>query len=203
MKLILATNNKHKVMEFSRILSPLGIEVISQSEAGIKIDVEENADSFEGNARLKAKAIYEISGIPTIADDSGLEVYALNNAPGVYSARYGGSECKNDKERYEKLLSEMKDVPEIDRGARFVCSICLVMSNEKEYNMTGICEGMIAYEPHGENGFGYDPIFMVNDKSFSELSDREKDQISHRGNALKKLQEILTLNELDSERKSI
>lgn len=192
MKLILATKNKHKVMEFSRILTPLGIEIISQSDALIEVDVDENADSFEGNARLKAQAIFDKSGIPTIADDSGLEVYALNNAPGVYSARYGGAECKNDKERYEKLLSEMKDVPEKNRGARFVCSICLVISKEMEYNMTGICEGKIAYEPHGENGFGYDPIFMVGDKSFSELSDSEKDQISHRGNALKKLQETLT-----------
>ncbi len=186
MKFIIATNNKHKVKEFERILSPLGIEVISQSDAGINIDVVENADSFEGNAYLKAKAIFDISQIPTIADDSGLEVYALNNAPGVYSARYGG-EGLTDIDRYNKLLDEMNNIPDDERGAQFVCSISLVLSSVNAYSFTGVCEGKIGYQPMGQNGFGYDPIFMIGDESFSTLSPEKKDEISHRGKALRQM----------------
>ncbi|WMJ23681.1 RdgB/HAM1 family non-canonical purine NTP pyrophosphatase [Paludicola sp. MB14-C6] len=188
MKFIIATKNAHKVKEFARILNPLGIETISQVEAGINVDVEENADTFEGNARLKAKAIFEQCGLPTIADDSGLEVFALNKAPGVYSARFGGEACKTDKDRYEKLLNDMKDIGEGQRDAQFVCCIYLVLSDNQEYSFIGTCKGTIGFQAVGENGFGYDPIFMVGDKSFSQLSDTEKDTISHRGNALKQLE---------------
>ena len=180
----------HKVKEFERILSPMNIEVISQSQAGIDLDVVEDADTFEGNAFLKAKAIYDLTKMPTIADDSGLEVYALGNAPGVYSARYGG-EGLTDVDRYQKLLKELEHVPNNQRGAQFVCSISLVLSPEQVYAFTGICKGEIGYAPKGENGFGYDPIFMIGEESFSTLSPDKKDEISHRGIALKQMAEEL------------
>lgn len=188
MKIIIATNNSHKVGEFERILRPLGIEAVSMKEAGINADPDENSDSFEGNAYIKAKAVYDITGEMTAADDSGLEVYALDNAPGVYSARYGG-EGLNDKQRYEKLLNELKDIPESERGARFVCAISLITKSGKNYTFTGVCEGKIGHEPLGENGFGYDPVFMVGEDSFSVLSPEKKDEISHRGIALRKMAE--------------
>ena len=191
MKLIVATKNAHKVAEFSRIFEPMGIEILSQTDVGIDIDVQEDADTFEGNARLKARAIYEKTGLPTIADDSGLEVHFLGNAPGVYSARYGGTECKTDKQRYEKVIKELDGVPKDERAAQFVCSISLILNNDKQYSFTGICKGWIGYEAIGENGFGYDPIFMIGDKSFSQLTDKQKDEISHRGNAVKQLQACL------------
>ena len=120
MKLILATNNQHKLTEFRRVLDPLGVTVISQNEAGISIDVEETGKTFEENAKLKADAIYQLTGLPTVADDSGLEVDILDNAPGVYTARYAG-ENATDADRYNKLLGEMKAVKDADRTARFVC----------------------------------------------------------------------------------
>lgn len=194
MKFIIATKNEHKLKEFKRILNPHGIEVISQAEAGADIDVNENADTFEGNSYLKAKAIYDKTKIPTIADDSGLEVYALDNAPGVYSARYGGDSCKTDADRTNLLLKNMENIPDENRGARFVCAITLVISEDKHYSFMGYCDGKIGYSPKGENGFGYDPVFMIGDKSISEISPAEKDSISHRGRALvemeKKLNEI-------------
>ena len=180
MKLIAATNNTHKVIEFKRILEPLGYTVLSQKEAGIHIEVEETGETFEENAYLKAKSVYEASGLPTVADDSGIAVDALNGAPGVYSARYGGP-ALDDVGRYEKLLAEMENVPDSNRTARFVCAISLILSNEKVYSFTGVCEGR----------FGYDPIFMVGDKSTAELSPAEKDKISHRGQALRKMEKLL------------
>lgn len=191
MKFIIATKNQNKLREFKRILNPHGIEVISQAEAGINIDVEENADSFEGNSFLKAKAIFDETKIPTIADDSGLEVYALDNAPGVYSARYGGEACKSDKERTALLLKNMENIPDENRGARFVCAITLVLSEEKHYSFMGYCEGKIGYAPKGENGFGYDPVFMLGAKSMSEVSPEEKDEVSHRGKALREMEKKL------------
>ena len=190
MKLIASTNNTHKVIEFKRILEPLGYTVLSQKEAGIHIEVEETGETFEENAYLKAKSVYEASGLPTVADDSGIVVDALNGAPGVYSARYGGP-ALDDVGRYEKLLAEMENVPDSNRTARFVCAISLILSNEKVYSFTGVCEGKIGYAPRGENGFGYDPIFMVGDKSTAELSPAEKDKISHRGQALRKMEKLL------------
>ena len=190
MKLIAATNNTHKVIEFKRILEPLGYTVLSQKEAGIHIEVEETGETFEENAYLKAKSVYEASGLPTVADDSGIAVDALNGAPGVYSARYGGP-ALDDVGRYEKLLAEMENVPDSNRTARFVCAISLILSNEKVYSFTGVCEGKIGYAPRGENGFGYDPIFMVGDKSTAELSPAEEDKISHRGQALRKMEKLL------------
>ena len=190
MKFIIATKNAHKVEEFQRILEPLGITAVSQEEAGLDISPEENADTFEGNSLLKAKAVQQAAGVPVIADDSGLEVYALGNAPGVYSARYGGPGL-SDGQRTEKLLGEMRKIPDLQRGARFVSCISLVLNGEKLYTFTGICEGKIGHEPLGSNGFGYDPVFMVGEKSFAQLSGKEKDAISHRGKALRKMAEKL------------
>lgn len=191
MKLIAATNNAHKVVEFKRILEPLGFTVLSQKEAGIHVEAEETGTTFEENAYLKAKAVYDASGLPTVADDSGIAVDALNGAPGVYSARYGGPSL-NDVDRYEKLLHEMDGVPDEKRTARFVCAISLILSSDQVFVFTGVCEGKIGYGPRGENGFGYDPIFMVGDKSTAELLPEDKDKISHRGQALRKMEQMLS-----------
>ena len=191
MKLIAATNNAHKVVEFKRILEPLGFTVLSQKEAGIHVEAEETGTTFEENAYLKAKAVYDASGLPTVADDSGIAVDALNGAPGVYSARYGGPSL-NDVDRYEKLLHEMDGVPDEKRTARFVCAISLILSSDQVFGFTGVCEGKIVYGPRGENGFGYDPIFMVGDKSTAELLPEDKDKISHRGQALRKMEQMLS-----------
>lgn len=190
MKLILASNNQHKLAEFSRVLRPLGIEVISQSQAGIYLEVEETGETFEENARLKAEAIFARTGTPVVADDSGLEVDALDNAPGVYSARYGG-EGLTDVGRYNKLLEALADVPDEKRGARFVCVLHYIDGAGEHHSLRGECPGKIGYAPRGENGFGYDPVFMVGEKSFSELSPAEKDAISHRGRALELFVELL------------
>ena len=191
MKLIAATNNAHRLVEFKRILEPLGFTVLSQKEAGIHVEAEETGTTFEENAYLKAKAVYDASGLPTVADDSGIAVDALNGAPGVYSARYGGPGL-NDVDRYEKLLHEMGGVPDEKRTARFVCAISLILSSDQVFGFTGVCEGKIGYGPRGENGFGYDPIFMVGDKSTAELPPEEKDKISHRGQALRKMEQMLS-----------
>ena len=190
MKVILASNNKHKLEEIKKILSPLGYELISQSEAGISIDVEETGTTFEENAALKARAIYKIAGEPVISDDSGLEVDFLGGAPGVFSHRYAG-ENATDADRCQKLLKELDGVSEDKRTARFVCVICYIDKDGKECMVRGTCECHIGYEPLGENGFGYDPVFMYDGKSFAQLTGEEKNSVSHRSDALKKFSEIL------------
>lgn len=193
MKIIVATKNKNKLREFGEILK--GFEIISQEEAGVDIDVEETGTTFEENSYLKAKAIYDITGITTIADDSGLCVDALNGEPGVYSARYGGGGY-DDKGRVQLLLKNMKDVPDNERTARFVCVITLV-GDEGIITARGECEGRIDYEPKGENGFGYDPVFFVEQygKTMAEATPDEKNAISHRGKALKIFAEKLNKKE--------
>ena len=193
MKIIAATKNKNKLREFGEILKDF--EIISQEEAGVDIDVEETGTTFEENSYLKAKAIYDITGITTIADDSGLCVDALNGEPGVYSARYGG-EGYDDKGRVQLLLKNMKDVPDEERTARFVCVITLV-GDEGVLTARGECEGRIDYEPKGENGFGYDPVFYVDrfEKTLAEVTPEEKNSISHRGKALKIFAEKLAKKE--------
>jgi XTP/dITP diphosphohydrolase len=186
MKIILASNNKGKIKEMSQILSAVGHEVISQSEAGYNLNPDETGTSFEENSLIKAKALYEVSKCAVIADDSGLEVDYLNKAPGVYSARYGG-ENLTDIERYQKVLSELEGVPLEKRTARFVCVITYIEESGNVHVFRGECEGYIGFEPKGENGFGYDPIFYINDKSMAELSNEEKNKISHRAVALSKL----------------
>ena len=185
MKLIIASSNKGKLKEFSALLSPLGYEVCSAKEAGIDIEVEETGKTFAENSALKARAIYDICKECVLADDSGLCVDALGGAPGVYSARYGGLE--SEKERTALLLENMKDVPEDKRTAHFVCTIHFIYADGREIAVEGRVDGKIAFEPIGENGFGYDPVFLYNGVSFASVSQEEKNRVSHRANALKAL----------------
>lgn len=185
MKVILASNNKHKLEEIKKILSPLGYEVVSQAEAGVDIDVEETGATFEENAALKAQAVYDLTKNAVISDDSGLEVDYLNGAPGVYSHRYAG-ENATDADRCAKLLSELNGVETSKRTARFVCVLCFIDDKGEKLVIRGTVEGIIGTEPKGENGFGYDPVFMYGDRSFAELSAEEKNSVSHRADALKK-----------------
>ena len=185
MKFVLATHNPGKIREMSDILSHLGVEVVSPADVGVTVEVEETGTTFAENAMLKAKAICAASGLPAIADDSGLMVDALGGAPGVYSARYAGEDA-SDADRNRKLLSELEGRPEEARGAQFVSAICCVFPNGDRVEARGECPGRIGFRPVGENGFGYDPLFVVEDgRSYAELSDEEKDAISHRGNALR------------------
>lgn len=186
MKIILASNNKNKLREFREILEPAGFEVVSQSEAGADIEVEETGTTFEENAYLKAKAIYDMMKLPVIADDSGLEVDALNGAPGIYSARYA-----EEGKRCARVLSELEGVPDEKRTARFICCICYIDENGEKHVVKGACEGRIGYEKRGTNGFGYDPIFMYGDKSFAEISAEEKNRVSHRSEALRLFKELI------------
>ena len=191
MKIIIATNNQGKVREFKAMLTPLGYEPVSLKDAGIVAEVVEDGETFEENAHKKARAIYELCGCPVIADDSGLQVDFLGGAPGIYSARYAGEDA-TDKERCEKILSELEGVDESMRSARFVCALYCIIDEEREYSVTGTLEGFIGTEMRGENGFGYDPIFMVDEeRSLAEMSAEEKNGISHRAAALKQLTDIL------------
>ncbi len=192
MKWIIATNNKKKLSELRTILSGLGIDVVSMSEAGLSMSIVEDGTTYEENSLIKARAVYEATKMPTIADDSGLEVYALGNAPGVYSARYAGENATDD-ENLDKLLNNLKDVPDEKRGCKFVSSIACVIDENREFTVRGECEGFITHERCGCDGFGYDPVFYVPrlGKTFSELSSEEKNKISHRGTALVKLGEKL------------
>ncbi len=191
MKFIIATHNMKKQGEMQRILSPLGVEVLTAEMAGLTLsDVEETGTTFLENAVLKAESGCRESGMPCIADDSGLSVDFLGGEPGVYSARYSG-EHGNDEANIQKLLKNLENVPEEKRTARFVCAVCVCFPDGRRFTVDGVCEGKIGFEKHGNNGFGYDPVFMVGKKSFAELSAEEKDKISHRGNALRKLTEAL------------
>ena len=183
MKFVLATHNPNKIREMGAILSQFGVEVVSPRDLGITVDVEETGTTFAENAMLKAKAICELAKLPAIADDSGLCVDALNGAPGVYSARYGG-EGLDDKGRYMLLLNSMRGQP--TRAAHFACAIACVFPNGDELTAEGRCDGTIAFAPIGEGGFGYDPVFFVPElkKTFGQLTAEEKSAISHRGRAL-------------------
>ena len=192
MKIIIATHNKHKLAEMSRILSPMGYEVVTDTDLGIELsDVEENGETFLDNARIKAQAGCKESGYPCIADDSGLCVDALGGAPGVYSARYSGVHGDDDANN-RKLLAELDGVPTGKRTAHFACAICVSFPDGSEVTATGKCEGYIGYEKKGANVFGYDPLFMVGNRSLAEMSAEEKDAISHRGNALKALKTTMS-----------
>lgn len=182
MKLVLASKNQKKLKEMREILSQLGVEVCLQSEVGVDVDVEETGTTFEENSLLKAKAVMEASGLPAIADDSGLCVDALGGAPGVYSARYGGPGL-DDTGRYRLLLENMKGQP---RTAKFVSVITCCFPNGDVLTSRGECPGTIAFAPMGEGGFGYDPVFFVPGlkKTFAQLTAEEKNAISHRGRAL-------------------
>lgn len=185
MKMVLASKNAHKLVEMSAILSQLGIEVVLESDVGVDVEVEETGTTFEENAALKAVAVMKASGLPAIADDSGLCVNALGGGPGVYSARYGG-EGLTDRDRYQLVLKGLSG--ELDRGAQFVSAICCAFPNGDTVTARGECPGLITYSPRGEDGFGYDPVFLVPEKkkTFAEMTAEEKNAISHRGVALQK-----------------
>ncbi|MBE6751690.1 MAG: RdgB/HAM1 family non-canonical purine NTP pyrophosphatase [Ruminococcaceae bacterium] len=188
---LIATHNKKKKNELLRILSPLGIDVKTDEELNLTLtEPDENGETFYENALIKAQSGCKESGLPCVADDSGLMVDYLAGAPGVYSARFSG-EHGNDKKNNEKLLKLLKDVPEDERTARFVSVVCCVFPNGDILSARGECEGKIGYEEKGEGGFGYDPVFMVDGKSFAEISSDEKDKLSHRGKALNLLSEKL------------
>lgn len=187
MDFLIATHNNKKRDELQRILSPLGITVLTADEAGVDLtDVEETGTTFEENALLKARSGAKESNMPCIADDSGLCVDALDGAPGVYSARFAG-EHGNDPKNNQKLLDLLKDVPPERRTARFVSAVACVFPDGRELTVRGTCEGLIGYAPKGENGFGYDPLFYRDERTFAEFSVAEKDAVSHRGNALRSL----------------
>ena len=187
---VIASNNKKKVEELRRILNPLGITAHTPAELGISLDdVEETGQTFRENAEIKARAAMEKSGYPAIADDSGLCVDALGGRPGVYSARYSDT----DENKINKLISELIGTDNDDRSAHFECVICCCFRDGETLFAEGRCDGTIGYAPRGNNGFGYDPIFFVEgNKTFAELTDNQKDAISHRGRALKELSEKLT-----------
>lgn len=183
MKLVLASKNKKKLVELDTILSQLGVQVCSEADAGVDVEVEETGTTFEENSLLKAKAVMEASGLPAVADDSGLCVDALNGAPGVYSARYGG-EGLDDTGRYRLLLENMRG--QMPRTAKFVSVITCCFPNGDVISARGECSGTIAFAPMGEDGFGYDPVFFVPSlkKTFAQMTAEEKNAISHRGKAL-------------------
>lgn len=185
---IIASNNKNKAAELDRILNPLGIKAVTAREAGVDLgDVEETGSTFAENALIKAKAAFEKTGMPCVADDSGLAVDALNGEPGVYSARYAGENAA-DEDRINKLLKNLEGVPEEKRTAHFVCSVCCIIDNDTVITAEGTCDGFIAKEPVGNDGFGYDPVFITDgNKSFAQLTPDEKDAVSHRGRALRQL----------------
>ena len=190
MKFVLATLNPKKLKEMSAILGELGVEVVSEADIGVEIEVEEAGETFAENSLLKAKAVMEATKLPAIADASGLCVAALNGGPGVYSARFGG-EGLDDKGRYTLLLEMLRG--QTDRAAHFHTSIVCAFPNGDELVCEGECPGTIAFAPMGENGFGYDPVFFVPDKrkTFAQLSAEEKAEISHRGKALRAFKETL------------
>ena len=193
MKVVLASRNPHKLVEISRITQKFGMELVLQSELGVDIDVEETGTSFEENSYLKARAVMEATGLPALADDSGIAVDALNGEPGIYSARYGFDESLDDWGRLQLLLKNTEKVPDGQRQAQFVCVITLVTPDGKVIQARGEVHGELLRAPAGEGGFGYDPIFYYPPfgKSLAEVSAEEKNQVSHRANALRVFYEKL------------
>lgn len=187
MNFILATNNMKKLEEMQRILSPLGIEVKTAAMLGIELpEVEEDGDTFEANAEIKAASACKITGLPAIADDSGLCVDSLDGAPGIFSARFAG-EHGNDEKNNDLLLQKLEGVKQEDRTAHYVCAICCIFPDGRKIVVRGECEGLIGFERDGNAGFGYDPLFIVDGKSFGRYTGEDKDKISHRGKALRAL----------------
>lgn len=191
MDFLIATHNKKKQAELQRVLEPLGINVLTAKDLGIElVEAEETGTTFEENAEIKALSGLNDSGLPCIADDSGISVDALDGAPGVYSARFAGEPCDDEKNN-DKLLESLKDVPDDKRTGRYVCCVCCVFPDGKKILVRGECEGVIAHSRHGNGGFGYDPLFITEYGCFGELTAEEKDKVSHRGKALRKLVEEL------------
>lgn len=184
MKLLIATHNRGKLLEYREILTDLPVELVTLDDVGITHDVDETGATFYENALMKAQQYATMSGLLTLADDSGLEVDALNGEPGVYSKRYAG-EDRSDADRNIYLLDKLRTIPPAHRTARFRCVIVVADAAGNTATTEGTCEGAIAFEPRGTNGFGYDPIFLVGDTTthLAELSSQEKNRISHRGRA--------------------
>ena len=193
MKVVLASKNAHKLKEISKITEKFGIELILQSQLGIDMDVEENGSTFEENSYIKAKAVMDATGLPALADDSGIAVDALNGEPGIYSARYGFDDSLDDWGRLLLLLKNTENVPDGSRQAQFVCVITLVMPDGQVIQARGEAHGELLRAPIGEGGFGYDPIFYYPPlgKAFAQLSAEEKNQVSHRAVALNLFNEKL------------
>ncbi|MCI5623151.1 XTP/dITP diphosphatase [Anaerostipes sp.] len=191
-RLIFATGNEGKMREIREILADTGYEILSMKEAGIDLDIVEDGKTFEENAIIKAKAVMEASGELTLADDSGLEIDAFGGEPGIYSSRYLGEDTSYT-EKNQIILERMKDIPEEKRSARFVCVIAAAFPDGQTYTTRGSMEGIIGYESKGGNGFGYDPIFYLPEfkKYSAQLSSDEKNHLSHRGEALRKMKEVL------------
>ena len=187
MKVVLASKNRHKLVEISKITEKFDMELVLQSDLGVDIDVEENGVSFEENSFIKAEAVMKASGLPALADDSGIAVDALNGEPGIYSARYGFDESLDDWGRLQLLLKNTENVPDGQRQAQFVCVITMVTPEGQKIQARGEIHGELLREPRGENGFGYDPIFYYPPmgKSTAEMRPEDKNQVSHRANALK------------------
>ena len=186
MKVVLASKNQHKLVEISQITEKFGFELVLQSALGVDIDVEETGTTFEENSLLKAEAVMKATGLPALADDSGIAVDALNGEPGIYSARYGFDDTLDDKGRVQLLLKNMEHVPDGQRQAKFVCVITFVHPDGQIIQARGEIHGELLRETRGENGFGYDPIFYYPPlgKSTAELSPEEKNKVSHRAVAL-------------------
>ena len=193
MKVVLASKNPHKLVEIQEILANYDMELVLQSDLGVDIDVEETGKSFEENSFLKANAVVKATGLPALADDSGLCVDALGGEPGIYSARYGGATCVSDRDRLNHLLENLRGIRSEERTARFVCVMTLIYPDGRTLVAEGSCEGYIASEPHGSAGFGYDPVFYIprEGRTFAELGENIKNKISHRANALKRLCALL------------
>ena len=184
MKIVLASDNAHKLTEFRELFRGMDVELISKKESGFTDEVEENGTTFEENAFIKAEAVMRATGLPAIADDSGLCVDALNGDPGVRSARYTGDHADSDEDRFRLVLKNMEGVK--DRTARFVSALCCVFPNGDRISVRGECPGWILTSPRGDQGFGYDPIFRPEgfDCSMAEMTMEEKNAVSHRGRAL-------------------
>ncbi len=191
MKIIIASNNAGKIREYKQMLAGAGFdEVLSLKDAGLECDPEETGSTFEENAAIKARALHSMSGCAALADDSGLMVDALGGEPGVYSARWLG--LNDDAAKNAEILRRLEGKIGAERSARFVCAIHFIYEDGTEVTAKGVCEGTIGFEPRGENGFGYDPVFMRGDKSFAEIPAEEKNAVSHRGNALRELEKKLS-----------
>lgn len=191
-KIIFATGNKNKMREIRDILSDLGMEILSMKEAGIDKEINEDGKTFEENALIKARAVAEDTDAVVLADDSGLEIDYLNKEPGIYSARYLGEDTSYEIKN-QALLDRLSGVKKEDRTARFVCAVAAVLPDKREFVVRETIEGYIGEKPAGTNGFGYDPIFYVDEYgcSTAELSEEKKNEVSHRGKALRAMREVL------------
>ncbi|MCR5781897.1 MAG: RdgB/HAM1 family non-canonical purine NTP pyrophosphatase [Clostridia bacterium] len=188
MKILVATHNRGKLLEFRRMFEGTGVDIIGAGDLDRPLsEPEETGSTFAENAEIKAAAAVNETGIAAVGDDSGLCVDALDGRPGIYTARYGGGHDVPFRTKMELMIGELRDVPDIDRTARFVCSLCLMFPDGRKITAEGECRGMIGHMISGTAGFGFDPVFYIGDRSMAELTPAEKDAVSHRGTALRRL----------------